>query len=142
MQVFDIRTQLERDEGVVLTEYKDHLGYSTIGIGRLIDKRKGGGISRDEAYFLLDNDLLRIRRELQNKLPWIRDLDVSRQGVLLNMAYQMGVEGLLKFNGTLAHIQKGNYAEAGTNMMQSLWAKQTPARAKRLERQMVLGAWQ
>jgi len=41
MQRAQLEQQLRRDEGEVLHEYKDSLGYSTIGIGRLIDKRKG-----------------------------------------------------------------------------------------------------
>ena len=35
--------QLRRNEGEVLHAYQDHLGFWTIGVGRLIDKRKGGG---------------------------------------------------------------------------------------------------
>lgn len=137
-----IRDQLRRDEGEVLHEYKDHLGYSTIGVGRLIDKRKGGGISRRESDFLLENDLAEIAKELDGKLGWWRTLDEVRQGVVLNMSFQMGVEGFLKFRKTIDFIRTGFYTKASNEMLSSEWARQTPERAKRLAKQIITGEWQ
>lgn len=142
MNITNIRDQLKRDEGTVLTEYKDHLGFSTIGTGRLIDKRKGGGISQDEADYLLDNDINKRHAELLRRAPWMAGLDPARFGVMLNMAFQMGVEGLFGFKNTLAMVKAGDYDGAAKGMLQSLWAKQTPARAQRLSKQMASGQWQ
>lgn len=61
---------------------------------------------------------------------------------LLNMAFQMGVDGLLGFKNTLELIRTGSYEKAAEGMLSSLWAKQTPARAKRLAVQMRTGVWQ
>lgn len=141
MAVTNLTDQLIRDEGVVLHEYKDHLGYSTIGIGRLIDKRKGGGISLMEARFLLNNDIVRVSNEVRRELPWAEKLDNVRFGVLLNMAFQMGIVGLLGFKNTLAMIERGDYVGAAKGMLNSKWAKQTPARCKRLSEQMRTGEW-
>ena len=58
------------------------------------------------------------------------------------MAFQMGVDGLLGFKNTLAMIQSGRYSDAAKGMLSSLWAKQTPARAKRMSEQMRTGVWQ
>ena len=134
--------QLRRDEGEVLTVYKDSLGYDTIGVGRLVDKRKGGGITPEESAYLLNNDIDRKYTELLRRLPWAVKLDEARLGVLVNMAFQLGVVGLLGFKNTLAMIEAGNYTAAAAGMLQSLWAKQTPARAKRLSEQMRTGVWQ
>jgi lysozyme len=60
----------------------------------------------------------------------------------MNMAFQMGVDGLLKFNKTLTLVEQGKYKEAADNMLKSLWAKQTPARAERMAQQMRSGQWQ
>lgn len=133
---------LRGEEGEVLSEYKDHLGYSTIGVGRLIDKRKGGGITKEESAYLLGNDVDKVIAQLNKRLPWWTKLDDARQGVLVNMAFQMGVDGLLGFKNTLAMIQAGKYSDAATGMLNSLWAKQTPARAKRMADQMRTGVWQ
>ena len=133
---------LRGEEGEVLHEYKDHLGYSTIGIGRLIDKRKGGGITSEEAVYLLGNDVDKVIDQLNKRLPWWTKLDDARKGVLINMAFQMGIDGLLGFKNTLRMIEQGRYTDAANGMMQSLWARQTPARAKRMSEQMRTGVWQ
>ena len=138
----DSYSQLKRDEGEVLHAYQDHLGFWTIGIGILIDKRKGGGLRPEESEFIFRNRLKLLDAELSDRLPWITKLDPARKGVLINMAFQMGVAGLLGFKNTLALIQSGKYQEAARAMLQSKWATQTPARANRLSRQMETGIWQ
>lgn len=138
----NIIRSLRGEEGEVLTEYKDHLGYSTIGVGRLIDKRKGGGITAEESAYLLGNDVDNVVNGLNKRLPWWTKLDEARQGVLVNMAFQMGIDGLLGFKNTLAMIERGDYASASVGMMKSKWAQQTPSRAKRMAEQMLTGRWQ
>jgi lysozyme len=133
--------QLRRDEGEVLHAYQDHLGYWTIGVGRLIDQRKGGGISKEESAHLLNNDIIAKWTELTSKAQWILLLNDARQGALLNMAFQMGVEGLLKFHTTLRHIRAGEWEAAYDAMLSSLWATQTPERAKRIAEQIRDGEW-
>jgi lysozyme len=137
-----LEEQLRRDEGEKLSAYQDHLGFWTIGIGRLIDSRRGGGISTDESTMLLRNDIARIRVELLQRLPWFVHLDPVRQGVLMNMAFQLGINGLMAFQDTLGKVQTGDYAVAADKMLQSKWATQTPERAKRLAIQMRDGVWQ
>jgi lysozyme len=138
----DLIKQLRRDEGEILTGYQDHLGFLTIGVGRLIDKRKGGGITAEESAYLLNNDIDKRQADLLRTIPWIATLDPIRFGALMNMAFQMGVDGLLGFKNTLALIREGDYATAADNMLQSLWAQQTPERAKRMSDQMRTGIWQ
>lgn len=134
--------QLRRDEGEVLHAYQDHLGFWTIGVGRLVDQRRGGGISPLESAFLLQNDIERCRGALLQRLPWFAGLDPVRQAAVVNMAFQLGVDGLLQFNRTLASVRDGRYAEAETHGLQSRWAQQTPARARRVLRQIATGEWQ
>lgn len=141
MLIDELTTQLRRDEGEVLTAYQDHLGYWTLGIGRLIDSRKGGGITREEAAYLLRNDISKVDKALQVSLPWFPTLSEARKGVLLNMAFQLGVSGLLKFKNTLKMVEQGEYAKASVAMLDSEWAKQTPERAKRLSLQMAQDRW-
>lgn len=138
----DSYSQLKRDEGEVLHAYQDHLGYWTIGIGILIDRRKGGGLRPEESEFIFRNRLKLLDAELTDRLPWITKLDPARKGVLINMAFQMGVAGLLGFKNTLAMIEAGRYQDAAKAMLQSKWATQTPARAQRLSNQMATGQWQ
>lgn len=134
--------QLRDEEGEVLHAYTDSEGWLTIGVGRLIDKRKGGGITREESEMLLNNDIQKVCVQLDANLPWWLSLSEARQGVLQGMAFQMGIAGLLGFKNTLQMIQAGDYEGAAKGMLASKWAKQTPARAKRMSEQMRTGQWQ
>jgi len=134
--------QIKRHEGLVLHAYKDSLGYLTIGYGRLIDKSKGGGISEAEAEYLLQNDVSIVLAALHRNIPFFDRLCIPRQAVLMNMAFQLGIAGLMKFKSTLSFIEAGDYENASANMLKSLWAKQTPNRASEMAQQMRTGKWQ
>lgn len=139
----ELTRQLRGDEGVKAQAYQDHLGFWTIGVGRLIDARKpGSGLRPHEIDYLLRNDIDDRIEALTRRLPWFQDLDDARKGVLLNMSFQLGVDGLLGFKNTLAMVARGDYVGAAAGMMNSLWARQTPARAKRMAYQMRTGEWQ
>ncbi len=144
--------ELRRDEDEKLTAYKDSLGYWTIGVGHLIDPAKGadpapfgidlrGGksISPAQSEMLLRQDVSAKAAELDKRLPWWRKLSDARQRVLLNMAFNLGVDGLLGFKNTLAMVQAGDYAGAARGMLASKWAGQVHARADRLAAMMVQG---
>ena len=96
--VVDVKHQLRKDEGVGpvvngrLMPYKDSLGYLTIGYGRCLDKV---GISRDEAERLLENDVSSFVSLCIQNIPFYGKLDAVRQSVLANMAFNLGINGLL-----------------------------------------------
>jgi lysozyme len=127
-----LRLQLLRHEGVKRSAYQDHLGYWTIGVGRLIDERKGGGLSLTEIEYLLDNDINRVIHDLETSLPgslWFT-LSGKQKQALANMAFQLGVGGLLKFKKMLAALERGDLEEAEEEALNSRWAEQTPNRAR------------
>lgn len=139
----ELTRQLKADEGVKPCVYKDHLGFYTIGVGRLVDDRKpSAGLRPIEIDFLLQNDIDDRIEQLTKRLQWFQNLDDARQGALLNMSFQLGVDGLLDFKNTLKLVEDGQYSEAADNMLQSKWAQQTPERAKRMAEQMKTGQWQ
>jgi lysozyme len=130
--------QIKREEGLRLTPYNDSVGKLTIGYGRNLEDV---GISLDEAEYLLANDISKVKIALAQKIPWMTGLNEPRQAVLVGMAFQMGVNGLLLFKNTLAMVKSGEYESAAKNMLKSLWAKQTPERALRMANQMASGLW-
>lgn len=139
--------QIKRHEGKVKkgdrhVAYQDHLGYWTIGYGRLVDEKLGGGLTDGEANFLLRNDVTQCYAELAQAYPWIDDLDVARRDVLVNMCFQMGLTRLSKFVQTLAMVRAGDYKGASEEMLRSRWAEQTFNRAKELAIQMETGEYQ
>lgn len=135
--------QLRSDEDERLTVYQDHLGYWTLGVGVLVDARKpGAGITPEESAYLLMNRIHERERALERALPWFAQLDPARKAALLNMAYQLGANGLLGFKRALAAIRDQRWALAESELLDSTWAKQTPARARRVARQVMTGEWQ
>ena len=127
-----LREDLIRDENFVSHAYQDSRGLWTLGIGRLIDKRKGGGITREEAEYLLDNDIDKVVAELDRNIPWWILLPEDVKRGLTNMAFQLGITGLLKFKKMLAALKARDYHHAAEEAKNSLWAEQTPARAHRI----------
>lgn len=134
-----LKAQLIIDEDKVPHAYQDNLGFWTIGVGHLIDKRKGGGLSNNAMDFILNEDIDKKYAGLIDSLPWVKNLDDARQNVLLNMSFNMGVAGLLKFIKTLDYIKHGQYARASKEMLNSTWAEQVGDRAKRLSKIMETG---
>lgn len=138
-----LRLQLERDEGTQIRNgrhviYDDSVGVPTVGYGRnLRDK----GLSQREADYLLDNDIRDARAGVVARLPWAIGLPEARLAVLINMAFNLGLAGLLSFKKTLAAVQQGDYETAGLEMLDSKWRRQVGVRAERLALQMRSGAW-
>ena len=127
-----IKTEIIREEGFSPYAYSDSLGYMTIGYGRCIDKRKGPGISRYEAGVLLENNIRAALIFLKQEISFFDSLPDGVARALVNMAYQLGVAGVLKFKKMLAALEKKDWKEAAAQALDSEWAKQTPERAKRM----------
>lgn len=126
---------LKRDEGLRLTAYRDTVGVWTVGYGHA-HVPPGTIWTRQKAEQVLREDALKHGRELEAKAPWIASLDPVRRRVLWNMAFNLGINGLLGFKNTLAMIQRGEYAKAAQGMLNSKWARQVGQRAQRLAKQM------
>lgn len=126
-----LEQELIRDEGEVLHAYPDSLGYLTIGIGHLIDKRKGGKISKAASRFIFAEDLAEKVADLDRAIPWWRELPAAKQRVVINLCFQLGITGLLKFKKMLAALKAGDYKTAAKQLRDSALYRQTPERTKR-----------
>lgn len=128
--------QLLLHEGIRLKPYKDTVGKLTVGVGRnLADK----GLTKDEALYLLTNDIADATAECRRYIEFFDTLDEVRQRVLIDMAFNMGIHGVLGFKTTLGHIAAGRYDAAAESMLQSKWATQVGRRAHRLAQWMKTG---
>ena len=133
-----LKKQLIVDEDLRLHAYPDSKGNITVGVGRNLS-RGGPGLTVEEADYLLDNDLGRVELELDDALPWWRQMNGERQGVLMNMCFNLGIGTLLTFHNTLDAMKNGNYEGAAEGMEASQWYKQVGARASRLVTRMRKG---
>ncbi len=118
---------LKQEEGFEGMPYEDTRGYPTIGYGTKLP------ITEKEAELLLKHRLDEKILELSDKEPFFLELPAKAQEVIANMAYQMGVDGVLEFKKMWAALKNKDYQKAADEMLDSKWAReQTPNRAKRL----------
>ncbi len=120
--------QLQRHEGLRLKPYRCTAGKWTIGYGRNIEDN---GISLDEARAMLLSDVAKVEAEL-GRHEWFDDLPLRAQDVLVNMAFNLGTPGLLKFTNTLQAMREGRWNDAADGMLASKWATQVGSRATEL----------
>jgi lysozyme len=143
----DLRSMLQREESCVLTAYPDPVSHGdpwTIGWGHTgPDVHPGLVWTQEQADSQLDTDIAHAMSFCATHFPWSEQLkaDAPRYAVLAGMAFQMGAR-LLPFVNTLAAMRDGRWNDAAGGMLASLWAKQTPGRARRMARQIETGQWQ
>jgi len=133
---------LVADEDEVLHAYTDTEGFLTLGVGRLIDVRRGGGITKAESRFLLANDVSKAEFECGDHFTsWYPALDDVRAGVVTALCFQLGINGLLNFVHFLTAMRARDWAEAGRQLRNSKLAKQAPERIDRYCDMLLSGEW-
>ena len=134
-----LRDQVKQDEGFSAVPYDDATGQPlkvgdvlkgtlTIGWGTNLSE----GISLSVAADLLDQRLEARFAELTRGYPFVLTLAWTRQIVLGNMAYNMGIPRLAGFRRMWAALRSGDYDQAAVEMLESQWAQQVGSRATRL----------
>ena len=150
-------------EGFSSYVYLDAKNFISIGYGLTVGRLgkacsdealfpEGVGLTEPQARVLLRDRLNAIETELQEHreadgyrlLVWSDGFEGDRarqfrSEVLIEMAYQMGMTGLLKFKKMWRALSAENYRGAAHEMLDSLWAKQTPNRAEELAEIMRTG---
>jgi len=137
------------------TNLEAHPEFIPQNLGHIIELTKGGHLkgaslmnrllesgmtwTKEQAETALVTVLDDTERRLNRLLPWVKGLDMARQAVLLDMAYNMGPATLLKFKKTLAFVQVGDWENAADEMLRSDWALQVKGRALKLSNWMRLG---
>lgn len=127
-----VADDIRAEEGWRPFVYADTRGFSTIGYGFLIDSRRGEGLPKEVGEFWLTYHLARLRGELVGRWPAFLRQPADVQRAVLNMAYQMGCDGVLGFKDMVAALERGDRAAAAAAAIDSKWHQQTPARAERV----------
>ena len=141
-------------EGLRLQVYKDTLGIDTIGIGRNLEDRGitkeeldwmdipsmdavyEYGITEADAMYLAKNDVQIVEEELVRAHPCVEELDAVRQLVLMDMAFNMGVPRLRKFQKMWNAVHEKKFDIAAKEMLNSRWAVQVKSRSTKLAHAM------
>jgi lysozyme len=140
----DLISMLQRHEGTGPVKnnrflpYQDTVGKTTIGWGRNIADI---GISREEAEFLLENDIKIARMELQKAYPWFYLLDDARQDAVIDMVFNLGSTKFAGFKNFHATMAAHDWPAAKKHMLDSLWAKQVGPRAIELAEMVLTGGY-
>lgn len=132
---------LETDEGFRGRPYDDAtgqnigpgskvVGHITVGYGFALDVSP---LTQSEALTILSGRATDAFNTLLIAAPWISDLSEPRQRAMTNMAYNLGVAGLLKFNTFMRLMQEGAFAQAANDLAGTTWASQVGTRAQRIQ---------
>lgn len=131
---------IKTHEGLRDRIYKDSVGKPTVGYGFLVaalslDELKFNGgkaepMSKEVAEKILNLKVSKLKKRLFQCLPWLESKSQGVQDTLIEMAYQLGLAGLMGFRHTLGCIEAGDYAQAARNLRASLLYRQTPKRVE------------
>ena len=127
-----VAQDLKRDEGFVPHVYECPAGFQTIGYGFMVDARRGGRIPRHIANIWLEWEIEQRWAALTTELPWLEDQPEDVHRALVNMAFQLGVRGVLGFRKMLEALRVGDRKKAADEALDSTWAGQTSERARRV----------
>ncbi len=116
-------------EGFRSTVYQCTEGYDTIGYGFAI---KDLVLDEDIAELILLRKLEKLQHRIASVFGWWYNSPKTVKNVVTNMCYQLGISGFSKFKKTIYLIETEQYEEASIEMLDSLWHRQTPDRAKEL----------
>ena len=134
MSYLDIVTaQLRIDEGTRVKPYKDQFGNITIGVGRNLT---AVGLSDDEIEVLLSNDVNHAAVAAATVFPSFPALSDQRKAVLVNMAFNIGQQGLSEFTQFIALVEAQDWNGAADDMIRTRWATEVGPRATRLAQHM------
>ena len=125
----ELLDEIKKHEGFRSTVYECTEGYDTIGYGFAI---KDLELDEDIAELILMRKLDSLQARIASRFGWFCSSPEEVKDVVTNMCYQLGLSGFSKFKKTIYLLETEQYEEASIEMLDSLWAKQTPNRAKEL----------
>ena len=119
---------LKLHEGVRSKVYMCSAGYETIGVGRNIAE-SGLGLSDDEIEYLLNNDIKRVREELEDNYFWFAALNEVRQDAMIDISFNLGLTRLRGFVKALEAMSREQFDIAADEFMDSRWSQQVGYRS-------------
>lgn len=128
---------IKSHEGLRLKVYKDTEGIMTIGYGRNLET----GIHLDEAELMFANDVKKAIDRCSLMIPLWDNYDEVRQAVFADMAFNLGISGLLQFKKFLMAMHLKQWSQAKAEMLDSKWAVQVGRRAIELAEMVETGKW-
>ena len=134
--------RLETEEGFSAQQYKDHLGYPTIGYGTLLPLQEDEQsqlncgpepeqLRERDCQWLLAHRAAHAWDEAGDAFDWFNSVPASVRAAVGDLSYQLGLPRLKKFRKTLAALKFCRWEVAAVELFDSRYAIQTPKRAER-----------
>ncbi|WP_240461356.1 glycoside hydrolase family protein [Helicobacter pylori] len=117
-------------EGFSPSIYTDKTEHPTIGYGHNLSVYSYEGKRITKAYGFL-TDILKENYKAILSYGWYKNLDAMRRMVILDLSYNLGLSGLLKFKQFIKAIEDKNYALAVEGLQKSPYFNQVKKRASR-----------
>lgn len=134
--MINLLEQLKRHEGFRHTAYQDTVDVWTIGYGTNLQELQ---ISESQAESWLIKGMLEAEIDLLRAFPIVQTISATRQKVLINMTYNMGIRRLAGFKKMWMAIGNKDIEEVCCQMKDSRWFNQVGSRAVELIEQMRAG---
>ena len=135
----EVKEEIKICEGYVSKIYKCSEGFDTIFYGHKVlpedNYEHGVEYPKEMGEEVFEKDFQRTL-DAAERLIADRSINNMAKEVIINMVYQIGEGGVAKFKNMWKALDKEDYGEASFQMLDSLWAKQTPARAGKLAGKM------
>ena len=135
MGYYNLKKRIKLNEGFSFKPYKDQLGFLTIGYGHLILSNEkillNKKTTKKEFEKIFEKDFNNALEDFNKKLKHLTS-NKKEAELLIEMVFQLGIKGCLKFKNLLKNMRKGNKHLVCFEMMNSLWYNQTPNRVKKL----------
>lgn len=102
------------------------------------------GIDEEVASKIVEKVIEKDRNKLE-EYSWFNNLDGVRQEAVQNLAYNLGVGGLLKFDYLISYLKNGQYDQAAYSLLytgsgrKSLYHRQVKGRAREIATQISTG---
>ena len=128
------------EEGFRPIPYLCSEGYVTVGFGTKLHTQKDLDpseftivVTREIGLLLLDRqiNISEVGLLRSDVAPTYNKLSEDRKAIIKSMAYQLGLDGLLKFRKMWEALEEDDFLVASSEMMDSRWARQTPSRSSR-----------
>ena len=135
----ELKEEIKLHEGFVPKTYSDSLGKKTIGYGHLCvepeqwddDKE----YTKEELELVFEKDFEEALKNAESLID-SRSINQIAKQVIIEMVFQLGIGGVGKFKKMWEALDREDYLLASTEVLDSRWAKQTPARCGKLSGKM------
>lgn len=139
----EIYNMITLEEGIKDTVYICPAGARTVGIGHNLNAdpaihilhkqlKKGDKITKEQIQQLYDYDINKITKAIQKQIPYFTKLLEKYQYILINMTFQLGTNGIMKWPNLLTAMRTKDDNLIVNNLLSSKLYKQTPNRVNRM----------